>query len=191
MLSALETSFLLDRRWHLLRGEMEQSKKPALYLLAKVLAEARTPYAIIGGIAVQVHQAEPRTTLDIDVAVLDRSALPRELLQSAGFKMTGQFEHSENWLGPDSTPVQFTDDAQLRDAVGRAEGIPLEDVSLRIIRAGDLLRAKLRAAADSARRKSKRLQDLADAEALVEKEPALQETLTPQERAQLERLFEP
>jgi hypothetical protein len=52
----------------------------------------------------------------------------------------------------------------------------------------DLLRAKLRAAADPAPRRSKRLQDLADAEAIIERDPALAEGLSPEERERLARL---
>jgi hypothetical protein len=40
---ALETGFELDRRWHRLRGEMEQSKKPDPIALARVLAAKRVP----------------------------------------------------------------------------------------------------------------------------------------------------
>ncbi|HVG24417.1 MAG TPA: hypothetical protein VND45_09710 [Thermoanaerobaculia bacterium] len=39
----------------LVRGEMETSKKPALASLARVLQESGVPYAIIGGVALQVH----------------------------------------------------------------------------------------------------------------------------------------
>ena len=66
----LEEGFILDRQWFWLRGEMERTKRPALLALARVFTEAGVPYAIIGGIALQVHQTEPRTTLDIDVAVV-------------------------------------------------------------------------------------------------------------------------
>jgi hypothetical protein len=55
----------------------------------------------------------------------------------------------------------------------RAIPIALDDVVLRVLDAEDLLHAKLRAASDPARRRSKRLQDLADAQALVEKRPLL------------------
>lgn len=51
MSQGLETGFLLDRQWFLLRGEMEQSKRPALLALAKIFAEAGVPYAIIDGVA--------------------------------------------------------------------------------------------------------------------------------------------
>ena len=184
----LETGFLLDRQWFWLRGEMERTKRPALLALARVLTEARVPYAIIDGIAIQVHQAEPRTTLDIDVAVATYGQIPRTQLEEAGFTLTGRFSHSENWTGPEGTPVQFTDDPALREAIARAEEVELEDVRLRVLRRIDLLHEKLRAAADPARRRSKRLQDLADAQGLIEATPALLEELTAEERAVLEQL---
>ena len=167
---------------------MERTKKTALIALARVLANARVPYAIIGGIAVQVHRREPRTTLDIDVAVADLRALPRQELVAAGFSHTGSFAHSENWQGPEQTPVRFTADADLAPAVSRAGGIDLEGRPLRVLSKLDLLRQKLRAGSDPARRRSRRLQDLADAEALVEDEPALAQQLTDTERAILQRV---
>lgn len=53
---------------------------------------------------------------------------------------------------------------------------------------GDQLHEKLRAAADPARRRSKRLQDLADAQALLEADPAAAAELTDQEKATLNLL---
>lgn len=164
---------------------IEQSKKPDLLLLVRLLAEAGLPYALIGGLALQVHQAEPRTTLDIDLAVPERERLPRARLEAAGFTATGRFPHSENWLGPGGTPIQFTDDPVLAEAIGRADEIDLEGSTLRVLRRADLLHAKLRAAADPARRRSKRLQDLADAQSLLEAEPTLAAGLSAEERALL------
>jgi hypothetical protein len=71
--SGLDNGFLLDRQWHWLRREMAHTKRPALLALCRVLGEAHVPYAIIGGVALQIHQQEPRTTLDIDVAVAGRA----------------------------------------------------------------------------------------------------------------------
>ena len=188
MVDGLQTGFLLDRQWYRLRGEMERTKQPTLLLLARTLDQARAPYAVIGGVALQIHQAEPRTTLDIDVAVPSLPGLPRVPLEAAGFALTGRFSHSENWKGPEGIPVQFTDDPALAGPIQRAEAIPLGDVILRVIRRGDLLHEKLRAAGDRARRRSKRLQDLADAHALVEATPELVQELTAEERAVLGRL---
>jgi hypothetical protein len=188
MTRGLETGFLLDRQWYWMRGEMERTKRPTLLLLARILAEARTPYAIIRGIALQIHQTDPRTTLDIALAVRSLDDVPRGALEAAGFASTGRFSHSENWAGPDGTPVQLTDDPELASAIERADKVPLDEVRLRVIRRGDLLHEKLRAASDPARRRSKRLQDLADAQALIESTPPLASELTAAERALLGRL---
>ncbi|HEV7429090.1 MAG TPA: hypothetical protein VGQ46_22265 [Thermoanaerobaculia bacterium] len=188
MTTSLEAGFLLDRQWHWLRGEMEQTKRPALLALARVLRDAGVPYAIIGGVALQVHQSDPRTTLDIDVAVVQRDAIPRDALAAAGFRFHDAFEHSENWFSADGTPIQFTDDAMLAAAISNADEVALEDVTLRVIRVVDLLHEKLRAGGDPARRRSKRLQDLADAEALLEMEPDLARELRPDEKTLLSQL---
>ncbi len=186
--NGLEVGFMLDRQWYWLRGEMERTKRPALLALARVFAEAQVPYAIIGGVALQIHQTEPRTTLDVDVAVTAYDQLPRAQLEAVGFTLTGTFSHSENWLGPDRTPVQFTDDPVLAEAIRHAEQVELEDVQLRVIGRVDLLHEKLRAASDPARRRSKRLQDLADAQALLESTPTLAQELCAEERALLDQL---
>ena len=167
---------------------MEHSKEPDLSLLVGILSQEGIPYAVIGGVALQIHQREPRTTLDIDIAVRSRKDLPREALIAAGFRETGRHEHSDNWVGPDGTPVQFTADPALAEAIRRAEQIELEDVQLRVIGRVDLLHEKLRAASDPARRRSKRLQDLADAQALLESTPTLAHELRAEERALLDQL---
>jgi len=162
---------------------MEQSKRPALVALCRILAEEDVAYALIGGLALQMHQREPRTTLDIDVAVIDRKMIPAARLSGAGFRLHASFEHSENWTAADGTPVQFSDDPVLSPAIRRAEEFALDEVTLRVIRVTDLLHEKFRAARDPARRRSKRLQDLADVQALLESHPALQNELTADEKA--------
>jgi hypothetical protein len=190
MTSGLDTGFLLDRQWHWLRGEMDTTKKPALLLLGRVLAASRTPYAIIGGVAVQIHHPDPRTTIDIDVAVPRREVIPRDGLVAAGFRQTGSFEHSENWVFSNGTPLQFTADPALASAIEGATEIVLDEVPLRIINAVDLLHEKIRSGSDPARRRSKRLQDLSDAQALLEANPDLEGHLREDEREILDRLPE-
>lgn len=168
---------------------MEQTKKPALYHLAKVLDETKTQYAIIGGVALQIHQQEPRTTHDVDVAVIDLGLLPRTALAGRGFTSSGSYAHSENWVGPDSTPIQFTDDPAIHGAILQAQAVSLEDTHLKVIRPLDLLHEKLRAARDPARRRSKRLQDLADAQSLVEQNPQFEASLSSAERALMTKGF--
>ncbi len=184
----LETGFALDRLYRWMEGLMDGSKRPTLALLARILAHEKVAYAVIGGVALQVHRHEPRTTIDIDLALVDRAAWPAGVLEAAGFRRTGVFEHSENWLSADGTPVQITDDPVLAACVGRAEVIEIDGLPLPILAPLDLLRAKLRAAAAPARRRSKRLLDLADAQGLVEDHPDLLPELAPADRAVLEQL---
>jgi hypothetical protein len=188
MSSGLEAGFLLDQQWHWMRGEMETTKAPALAALARILDSANVDYAVIGGVAVQVHHPDPRTTLDIDVAVLHLDDIPREIMAAAGFSRTGTFEHSENWAAANGTPVQFTDDPAFAPAIRSAESIRIEDVSLKVVRPVDLVRQKIRAGSDPARRRSKRLSDLVDAQGLLEAYPALREELTMDELAVLDRI---
>ena len=188
MVDSLEAGFVLDRFWHWMRGEMDRSKEPDLAAIVRVLSSHRVSYAVIGGVALQIHQKDPRTTIDVDIAVADRSQLPREALITAGFRETGRHEHSDNWIGPTGTPIQFTDDHALRGPVSRAIEVRIGDIALRVLRRDDLLHEKLRSGRDPARRRSKRLQDLADAQALLEQDPSLAAELTPEERALLEQL---
>lgn len=171
---------------------METTKRPALIALARVMAETRTPYAIIGGIALQAHRTDPRSTADIDVVVIEIDRLPRQELEAAGFQLGGRFTFSENWVGPEGVPVQFTDDPPLLPALERAIEIPLDDDAppLRVIGRADLLHSKLRAGSDPARRRSKRHQDLVDAEMLLEDAPELRAELTEAEKAIIDSLPE-
>lgn len=167
---------------------MDQSKKPALLALCQVLADERVPYAIIGGLALQIHQREPRTTLDVDIAVLDRGAIPRASLTAGGFRFAGTYAHSENWTAPDGTPVQFTDDPAIARSVSAAGEVLLDGVTLRVMGVIDLLHEKMRSGSDPARRRSKRLQDLADVQSLLEGAPELLKELSAEERDSLDKL---
>lgn len=187
MASGLEIGFELDRLWHLLRGEMDQTKKPALLALADVFEKTGVPYAIIGGVAAQVRMAEPRTTIDIDVAIKRRDDLPRGALEAAGFRHTGEFPYTSNWVGPGGVAVQFSDDPTFGVAIDSALPEPLEGRTLRIITAGELLQSKLRSAAEPRRRPSKRMRDIADVMALIEENPELDATLTDEQRHLLEQ----
>lgn len=156
--------------------------------LCRVLADEQVACAIIEGLALQIHQREPRTILDIDLVVFNREMIPRAALTTAGFQFGATFEHSENWTTADGTPVQFTDDPAIASAIPSAGELFLDGISLRVIRVVDLLHEKLRAGTDGARRRSKRLQDLADAQSLLEDNPDLAAELSPEERQFLDQL---
>lgn len=164
---------------------MERSKERSLTEVVRVLEESGVAYALIGGVAIQMWSSDPRTTLDVDFAVLRYDDLPAARLRAAGFSCTGRHAHSENWVGPDATPVQFTEDPRLATAVIGAVALPLGNLTMRVAAPVDLVHAKLLAASDPARRRSKRLQDLADAQGLVEDHPEIAAGLSAEETALL------
>jgi hypothetical protein len=157
------------------------SKEKPLRLVAEILERERVPYALIGGVAVQVHTEEPRSTLDIDLAVPRYADVPREALLGAGFEHTGRHSHSDNWRapGPGSlklrTAIQFSaEEDGIVDAVAHACIVDLDGGQrLRVATVGDLITLKLLAAEEPKRRPSKREHDIADVLSLLEEHPEL------------------
>ncbi|MDP8999180.1 MAG: hypothetical protein M3O46_03615, partial [Myxococcota bacterium] len=63
-------SYALDRLWRETMGlPPGDTKEQPLRAVIAVLESSGIPYAVIGGVAMQLHSREPRTTLDIDLAV--------------------------------------------------------------------------------------------------------------------------
>jgi Nucleotidyl transferase AbiEii toxin, Type IV TA system len=178
----LAIGYALDRLWGETMGlPAGDSKETPLRLIADLLERERVPYALIGGVAVQLYTAEPRSTLDIDLAVPTYRHVPAEALRRAGFEHTGRHEHSDNWRAPGSGPpklrtaVQFSaEDAGIAEAVEHARMVDLHGgLRLRVATAADLIALKLLAADEPRRRGSKRQHDLADVLALLEEHPDL------------------
>jgi hypothetical protein len=142
----------------------EPDKLAALIDTARALEAAGVRYALIGGLAVGVHSAVPRATVDVDVAAhLGRGRdVAVSALEQAGFKKTGEFEHSVNFRHATDEPVQLAFDPDFDVMIERAESFNVGGTSIAIVRKQDLIAMKQRAAADPARRKSKRLRDQAD-----------------------------
>ena len=185
---ALRISAVLDERFHALKGDAVATSKDAAFReLFRILEASGIEYALIGGVAVQLWRREPRTTLDIDVAVKSYESVPRGALETSGFRVLARHAHSENWAGPGGTPVQFSDDPAFASLIESAVHRGFEGGRVRVANPLSLVREKLRAAADPARRESKRFQDLADAKGLAEEHPEVEEFLTPAERAFLKR----
>ncbi len=146
----------------------EADKLVALVETARALDAASIPYALIGGLAVGIHSGTPRATLDVDVAVLLSSgrAQTAAALESAGFRKTGEHAHSVNFRHPSGEPVQVAFDAAFDVMILRAQRFEVSGTGVRVVTREDLVAMKERAAADPARRKSKRLRDQADIELL-------------------------
>ena len=189
--SRLAVGFRLDSLWAETVGiNPSDTKERPLRLVADLLNRAGVSYALIGGVAVQIRTTEPRTTLDIDVAVPRFDDIPRAALLAAGFDHTGRHEHSDNWRAPAAGPgslrtaVQFSaEDVGIAEAVSHAELTDLANgLRMRVATPADLIVLKLAAAAEPRRRSSKRQHDLADVVALMEEYPGLR---TPETLARL------
>jgi hypothetical protein len=171
--SVLETIARISRRERRLiesyRGEgpsmaAEAEKLTALVDTARALDTASIPYALIGGLAVGIHSGTPRATLDVDVAAASTAGRVRvaAALEGAGFRKTGEHAHSVNFRHPSGEPVQVAFDPAFDAMILRAERFEVAGTSVRVVTRADLVAMKERAAADPARRRSKRLRDQAD-----------------------------
>jgi len=148
--------------------EPEPDKLSALIDVVQALEEAGVAYALIGGVAVGIHSGLPRATLDIDIAAIaapSRRAVTA-VLEGAGLRKTGEFEHRVNFRHPSGEPVQLAFDWTFDAMIVRAERFELQHVSVMVVAREDLIAMKQRAAADPRQRKSKRLRDRADVELL-------------------------
>ncbi len=150
-----------------------------------LLDENQVRYCVVGGVAVNAY-AEPVFTADLHIAVAVED-LPRlRALLESQFRVR-EFAHSLNVSEPGSKlQVQFQKDAPYPEFVGRAERREVLDLVLPVATAEDLLRGKVLAAQDTARRRSKRLKDLADIARLLEAFPDLQDAVPDTLRRQLE-----
>ena len=168
-LSARERRLISSYRGRKPNMQPEPDKLAALIDTARALDAAGVHYALIGGLAVGIHAAVPRATVDVDVAA--HLGAGREgavkALERAGFTKTGEFRHSVNFRHVSGEPVQLAFDPDFDAMIERAETLELAGVRIAIVRKDDLIAMKRRAAADPTRRKSKRLRDQADVELLL------------------------
>lgn len=168
-LSARERRLIASYRGREMGMQPEPDKLAALIDTVRALQAAGMPYALIGGLAVGIHAAVPRATVDIDIAA--HVGMGREVavtaLERAGLKKTGEFEHSVNFRHASGEPVQLAFDPDFDAMIERAESFDVGGTSILVVSKQDLITMKRRAAADPSRRKSKRLRDQADVELLL------------------------
>ena len=145
----------------------------ALRDAVEVLERGAVPYMLIGGLAVAIHSAMPRATIDVDLAV--RSDVPRDPLVgafvTAGFQVKGTHAHTVNLVHRSGAPVQLAFDAAFDAPIERAMHGVSHGRSFRLVTRADLIALKERASRDPGQRKSKALRDQADVEQLREGAP--------------------
>jgi hypothetical protein len=136
-------------------------------------------YCVIGGQGVNAY-VEPLVSLDLDVVIATDQVPGVTRLLSERFEVK-EFPHSLNVaLEGSDLRVQIQTDPRYAGFVDRAEQRIVLGLTMPVASLDDLMRGKVWAAADPARRGSKRQKDLADIARLIESFPDLRR-LVPQE----------
>lgn len=131
------------------------------------------PWCLIGGLAVNCY-VEPVYTIDVDlvVAAAKLSQIEREL-KAAGFNLE-RFEHSTNAQRAESKlNLQFTTDPRYQDFLGNETEREVLGLCVPVASLENIIRGKVWAWEDSARRSSKRKKDELDLLRIAEAYPDL------------------
>ena len=161
-------------------------KKDIVQILLSVLQQTGTHYCVIGGLGVNAY-AEPVVSLDLDlVAASDHISDLRLAAEAKGMKVE-EFEHSINLsISGSDLRIQLQTDTRYQDFLSHCEQRDILGYSMSVASLQDVLRGKVWAYSDKARRKSKRQKDLSDIMRLVESHPELRSQLPPEIVSQLE-----
>lgn len=140
----------------------------------EMLTERGIRYCVIGGVAVNAY-AEPIVTQDLDIIVAVEQLPEVRALFEAEFRVR-EFPHSLNVYDPGSKlQVQVQLDPDVSEIADRATIQDVLGLFVPVAAPNDLLRLKVAAALEPARRPSKRAKDILDVARLVSAFPELGE----------------
>lgn len=149
-------------------------KTDILQMFLRILEETKSPYCIIGGLAVNAY-VEPVVSLDLDTVVAMEDI--EEVCKAAKHKglRVEKFEHSVNLTSAKSDlRVQLQTDVRYQEFISRSRTKQVLGYRMKVATMEDVLQGKVWAYLDEERRKSKRQKDLADIMRLVEAYPELE-----------------
>jgi hypothetical protein len=154
-------------------------KEDILQIFLDILNSTKTPYCIVGGLAVNAY-VEPVISLDLDVVIKikDIDKISKKAVEK-GLKVE-RFEHSVNLTSSKSDlRIQIQTDHRYQEFLPRASSKEVLGYRMKVASIEDVLQGKVWAYLDEKRRMSKRQKDLADIIRLVESYPALKQLLSP------------
>lgn len=166
-------------------NSVANGKSDLIQTLLDILAETKTPYCLIGGLAVNAF-VEPVVSLDVDVvAAVENLDAIRGAASGRGLRVES-FEHSVN-LSVDTSDlrIQLQTDPRYQGFIARAAERDVLGYKMRVAALEDVLRGKIWAYMDLERRRSKRQKDLADILRIIEAFPELETALPPELRSEL------
>ena len=158
-----------------------------IQILLDIIAETASPYCVIGGLAVNAY-VEPVVSLDVDIVIAVKNVeATRRAAERRGLKVE-QFENSVNISSPQSDlRIQLRTDPRYQEFIPGAELKDVLGYKMYVANLGDVLRGKVWAYADQARRRSKRQKDLADILRIIEIYPQFKAKLPLSLQEELEK----
>ena len=167
-------------------NSVANGKKDIVRVLLSILHQTGSDYCVIGGLGVNAY-AEPVVSLDLDLVVAsDHIPDIRSVAGAKGMKVE-EFEHSINLsISGSDLRIQLQTDARYQDFLSHREQRDVLGYSMSVASLPDILRGKVWAYSDKARRQSKRQKDLSDIMRLVEAHPKLLDQLPPEIVSQLD-----
>jgi hypothetical protein len=151
-----------------------KGKTDILQVFLKIFEETKSPYCIIGGLAVNAY-VEPVVSLDLDIVVaMDSIEEVCNVAKGKGLRVE-KFEHSVNLTSPKSDlRIQLQTDVRYQEFISRSRMKQILGYRMKVAIMEDVLQGKVWAYMDERRRMSKRQKDLADIMRLVEAYPELE-----------------
>ena len=154
-----------------------KGKTDILQAFLEVLEVTRSPYCVIGGLAVNAY-VEPVVSLDLDIIVaIDEIDKVCKVAKGRGLKAK-TFEHSVNLTSPKSDlRIQLQTDRRYQEFISRSKTKRILGYRMKVAVLEDVLQGKIWAYLDEQRRKSKRQKDLADIMRILEAYPELKKRI--------------
>jgi hypothetical protein len=167
-------------------NSVANGKMDIVQVLLSILQQTGSTYCVIGGLGVNAY-AEPVVSLDLDLVVVsDHISDIRSVAEAKGMKVE-EFEHSVTLsISGSDLRIQLQTDSRYQDFLSRCEQRDVLGYSMSVASLQDILRGKVWAYSDEARRKSKRQKDLSDIMRLVETHPELRSQLPSEIVSQLD-----
>ncbi len=145
----------------------------------EVLESEGFAYCVIGGVAVNVY-VTPLLTEDLDIAVESAQLSRARTVLGEHFKIR-EFEHSINVYDPESgLQVQIQKDPAINQVIVRAQRMDVFGMTLPVATPDDLVRLKVIAASDPARRNMKKGKDRLDLARLLTAFPDAESLVPPE-----------
>jgi hypothetical protein len=158
-------------------NSLAKGKTDIIQQLLGILSETGADYCLIGGLAVNAY-VEPVVSLDVDIVVAVGNIEAFANAARAQKMQVEGFPHSLNLTASESDlRIQVQTDPRYQRFIATATTKEILGYKMKVASLENVLKGKVWAYMDDARRRSKRQKDLADISRIIEGYPELTENL--------------